>query len=75
MVFTEHGVSMLSSVLNSKRAIQVNIQIVRIFTRIRQILADNTDLRLEIEKIKTKLDNFIYCNFQFSLFARQPAQG
>lgn len=48
---------MLSSVLNSKRAIQVNIQIVRIFTRIRQILADNTDLRLEIEKIKTKLDN------------------
>ena len=57
MVFTEQGVSMLSSVLNSKRAIQVNIQIVRIFTRIRQMLADNTDLRLEIEKIKTKLDN------------------
>ena len=57
MVFTEQGVSMLSSVLNSKRAIQVNIQIVRIFTRIRQMLADHTDLRLEIEKIKTKLDN------------------
>lgn len=57
MVFTEQGVAMLSSVLNSKRAIKVNIQIIRIFTRIRQILADNTDIRLEIEKIKKKLDN------------------
>lgn len=57
MVFTEQGVAMLSSVLNSKRAIKVNIQIIRIFTRIRQILADNTELRLEIEKIKKKLDN------------------
>lgn len=57
MAFTEQGVSMLSSVLNSKRAIQVNIEIIRIFTRIRQIVADNTDVRLEIEKIKSKLDN------------------
>jgi regulator of replication initiation timing len=57
MVFTEQGVSMLSSVLNSSRAIQVNIQIIRIFTRIRQRITDNTDIRLEIEKIKNKLDN------------------
>ncbi len=57
MVFTEQGVAMLSSVLNSSRAINVNIQIIRIFTHIRQIFMDNTDLRLEIEKIKTKLDN------------------
>ncbi|TCC97933.1 ORF6N domain-containing protein [Pedobacter hiemivivus] len=56
-VFTEQGVAMLSGVLSSDRAITVNIQIMRIFTRIRQMLADNTDLRLEIEKIKTKLDN------------------
>ena len=48
---------MLSSVLNSERAIKVNIQIIRIFTRIRQMLSDNTDLRLEIEKIKKKMDN------------------
>lgn len=48
---------MLSSVLNSERAINVNIQIIRIFTRIRQMLMDNTELRLEIEKIKTKLDS------------------
>ena len=55
--FSEQGVAMLSSVLNSERAINVNIQIIRIFTRIRQMLMDNTELRLEIEKIKSKLDN------------------
>ncbi len=57
LVFTEQGVAMLSGILNSDRAIAVNIQIMRIFTRIRQMLADNTDLRLDIEKIKNKLDN------------------
>jgi hypothetical protein len=56
-VFTEQGVAMLSGVLNSDRAIAVNIQIMRIFTRVRNMLSDNTDLRLEIEKIKNKLDN------------------
>ncbi|WP_316835509.1 ORF6N domain-containing protein [Pedobacter nutrimenti] len=55
--FTEHGVLMLSSILSSKQAIQVNIQIIRIFTRVRQMLTDHTELRLEIEKIKKKLDN------------------
>lgn len=54
--FTEQGVAMLSSVLNSDRAIKVNIQIIRIFTKIRQVLADNTDLRLEIEYIKNALE-------------------
>jgi len=57
MVFTEHGVLMLSSVLNSKRAINVNIQIMRIFTRIRQMLTDTLSLKLEIEVIKEKLQN------------------
>lgn len=57
LVFTEQGVAMLSGVLNSDRAIAVNIQIMRIFTRIRQMLTDNTELRLDIEKIKKKLDN------------------
>lgn len=56
-VFTEHGVLMLSSVLNSEQAIQVNIQIMRIFAKIRQYLADNTEMKLEIEQIKKKLDN------------------
>lgn len=55
--FTEPGVTMLSCVLSSSRAIKVNIQIIRIFTRIRQVLMDNTELRLEIEQIKKKVDN------------------
>lgn len=55
--FTEHGVLMLSSVLNSPKAIQVNIQIMRIFTRIRQMLTDNTELRLAIEKLEKKTEN------------------
>lgn len=54
--FTEQGVAMLSSILNSERAVSVNIQIMRVFTRIRQMLTDNTELRLEIERIKRKLD-------------------
>jgi hypothetical protein len=57
MVFTEQGVAMLSSVLNSKKAINVNIQIMRIFTRIRQMLTDNQSIKLEIEEIKKKLQN------------------
>ncbi|KRT16785.1 DNA-binding protein [Pedobacter ginsenosidimutans] len=56
-VFTEHGILMLSSVLNSRQAIQVNIQIVRIFTRIRQFIVDNGELKLEIEEIKQKVSN------------------
>ncbi|MGN8059618.1 ORF6N domain-containing protein [Pedobacter sp. 22163] len=56
-VFTEHGILMLSSVLNSKQAIQVNIQIVRILSRIRQFIIDNGELKLEIEEIKKKLNN------------------
>jgi hypothetical protein len=57
MVFTEHGVLMLSSVLNSEKAIQTNIQIIRIFTKIRQMLVDTTELSLDVEKIKKKIDN------------------
>jgi hypothetical protein len=55
--FTEQGVAMLSSILNSERAIKVNIEIIRAFTRIRQALIDNTELRLAIEEIRKKTDN------------------
>ena len=48
---------MLSSVLSSKTAITVNIQIMRIFTKVRTMLTDTTELRLDIEKIKQKLNN------------------
>jgi len=55
--FTEQGVTMLSCVLNSGRAIQLNIQIVRIFTKIREMLTDTLNVKLEIEEIKRKLEN------------------
>ena len=55
--FTEQGVAMLSSVLNSKRAILINIQIIRIFTKVRQMLLDNIEVRLAIEKLERKTDN------------------
>jgi hypothetical protein len=48
--FTEQGVAMLSSVLRSKRAISVNIVIMRIFVRLREIMADNAALRRKIEQ-------------------------
>ncbi len=57
MVFTEQGVAMLSSVLKSDRAIAVNIKIIRIFTKMRQLLNDNVNLQIEIENIKKKLSN------------------
>ena len=53
--FTEQGVAMLSSVLNSETAIQVNIQIIRVFTKMKQLLLDNKELFLKIEKIERKL--------------------
>jgi ORF6N domain len=55
--FTEQGVAALSSILNSDRAIALNIQIIRIFVRFRQLYADHTEIRLEIEKIKKDLQN------------------
>ena len=56
MAFTEQGVAMLSSVLKSDRAIQVNIQIMRIFTRLRQMLAGHKDLQKKIEAMEEKYD-------------------
>lgn len=57
MAFTEQGVAMLSSVLNSPTAINVNIQIIRVFTKIREMLTDTLSMKLEIEEIKKKLSN------------------
>lgn len=54
-VFTEQGVAMLSSVLNSETSIQVNIQIIRVFTKMKQLIFDNKDLFQKIEKIEQKL--------------------
>ena len=55
MAFTEQGVAMLSSVLNSSTAIDVNIQIIRIFTKMKEMLLTNKDILLKLQKIETKL--------------------
>jgi len=52
MAFTEQGVAMLSSVLKSDRAIDVNIQTMRVFTKLRQMLLDNAGLKKELEDLK-----------------------
>jgi ORF6N domain len=54
-VFTEQGVAMLSGVLSSDRAIEVNIQIMRVFSKVRQLLIDNTLLGFELEEIKKRI--------------------
>ena len=55
--FTEAGVAMLSSVLKSKRAKEMNIAVMRAFVALRKMLVNNTELRLEIEYIKKKVTN------------------
>ena len=54
--FTEHGILMLSSVLNSERAIQANIQIMRAFTKMREMLLSYRDLKEKIENMEQKYD-------------------
>lgn len=55
-VFTEQGVAMLSSVLNSERAIQVNIEIMRTFVRLRQILSEHKTLAKQLEELEKRYD-------------------
>jgi hypothetical protein len=54
--FTEQGIAMLSSVLKSERAIQVNIQIMRTFSKLRQLMASHEDLRRKIEDMECRYD-------------------
>jgi len=51
-VFTEHGVAMLSSVLSSGRAVQMNILIIRAFVKLRELLATNKDLAARLDKVE-----------------------
>ena len=55
MAFTEQGVAMLSSVLNSSTAIKVNIQIIRVFTRMKEMLLTNKDILLKLEQLENKV--------------------
>ncbi|MFQ5963871.1 MAG: ORF6N domain-containing protein [Candidatus Scalinduaceae bacterium] len=61
MAFTEQGVAMLSSVLNSERAIQVNIQIMRTFTKLREMILTHKELKQKIEAMERKY------NYQFKI--------
>jgi hypothetical protein len=54
--FTENGVAMLSSILNSERAMMVNIQIMRTFTRLREIIASHKDLARRLNDLEKKYD-------------------
>lgn len=54
--FTEHGILMLSSVLKSQRAVQVNIQIMRTFVRLRQMLASNSELTRRLDALEKHYD-------------------
>jgi hypothetical protein len=63
LVFTEQGIAMLSSVLNSPRAIKINIEIMRAFARYRALLLENTELKKEIKALDSKLNQA----FQFLL--------
>jgi hypothetical protein len=57
MAFTEQGVAMLSSVLNSERAVRVNIEIMRTFVRLRQMLASNVELARKLADLEKKYDH------------------
>ena len=56
-VFTEQGVAMLSSVLNSKRAVQVNIAIMRVFVKLREMIATHKDLARKLSDMEKKYDS------------------
>jgi hypothetical protein len=62
--FTEQGVAMLSSVLRSKKAIQVNIQIMRAFTKLRQMIVNYTELKDKIEELENTYDENFRIVFQ-----------
>lgn len=55
MAFTEQGVAMLSSVLNSPTAIQVNIQIIRIFTQMREMLTSHREILAQMEELESRI--------------------
>ena len=57
LAFTEHGAVMLASILNSQRAMEVNIQIVRVFIKMRELILSHKDLLIEMEEIRKKVAN------------------
>jgi len=77
MVFTEQGVAMLSSVLNSERAISVNIQIIRVFTRMRTMIESHKDILRKLEQLEKKdleLDEKVTLIFEYLKELEQSKQ-
>jgi hypothetical protein len=74
--FTEQGVAMLSSVLRSKRAVQVNIEIMRAFVRLRQMLASNAELSRRLDELESKYDRQLKAVFDAirNLMTPAPAE-
>lgn len=74
--FTEQGIAMLSGVLNSKRAIEVNIAIMRAFIQMRQLLTETDDLRLAIESLRNEYDEKFDIVFQtLNNMIKSPSKG
>ena len=77
MAFTEQGVAMLSSVLRSKRAVAVNVQIMRTFVRLREMLASQADLAKKIEQLERKYDHqlkVVFDAIRQLMIPSEPAQ-
>lgn len=72
--FTEQGVAMLSSVLHSKRAIRVNIQIMRTFTKLRELLSTHAELKRKIEEMEKKYDQQFQVVFEAIKRLLEPPQ-
>ena len=73
-VFTEHGVLMLSSVLNSEQAIKTNIQIMRIYTKMRQLLLTHQDLLLKFNELEARIGKHDQSISQIFAYLKQLLQ-
>ena len=73
--FTEHGVAMLSSVLNSERAIQVNIAIMRAFVKLREMLSAHKDLARKLKQMEKKYDEQFRVVFEAIYKLMEPSES
>lgn len=73
--FTEQGVAMLSSVLRSERAVQVNIEIMRAFVRLRRILSEHTEISQRLDELEDRYDGQFKLVFDAIRQLMTPAQG
>ncbi len=74
--FTEQGIAMLSTVLNSKKAIEANIQIMRVFVKMRQLIASHSELAQKIESLEGKYDHQFQVVFDaLKQILAQPAKA